>query len=117
MQLLPRESGSMIVGIQTGSMEPGELVLKPPFVAERVEKTIYRHSKDTLARMWEQACAEQEICVKIDTTYDDQKIRKEFGEDKTDEEKRFFSGPEQVKIFFTIEIQWLAYGLTSVCQC
>ncbi|KAI1404946.1 hypothetical protein F4819DRAFT_446037 [Hypoxylon fuscum] len=45
MKLLKAVPGSTIIGTQTGSLDAGELTLKPPFCEPGEHKTIYRQKK------------------------------------------------------------------------
>ena len=105
LQLLSRKPGSMVIGAQTGSIEPGEQVVKPPFVAEGEHKTIYRHSTDTFTRMWKIVARDEGVELKVDVEYDDQTDRdRRAREETTGEKKKFFVGPEQRRLFFTVEV-------------
>ena len=42
LKLLVRKKGSMVIGDQTGSIQPGDCHLKPPIVPEGEEKTLLR---------------------------------------------------------------------------
>ncbi|KAI4114673.1 MAG: hypothetical protein LQ338_007971 [Usnochroma carphineum] len=106
VKLLKNQAGSMIIGAQTGSTEPGELVLKPPFVAEGEERSIYRHSVETFLDMWKEV--EKELGVKLETKvdYDDPEGRKTLAEEEKSGERSFFfkQSVEQRKLFFTVGI-------------
>lgn len=105
LQLLSRKSGSMIIGAQTGSTEPEEHVLKPPFVAEGEHKTVYRQSKETFTEMWKIVEKDEDVKLRIQVQYDEQKDRElRAKEEETGEKNKFFSGQHQRRLFFTIEI-------------
>ncbi|MCJ1347442.1 hypothetical protein MMC31_005667, partial [Peltigera leucophlebia] len=93
LKLLSRKPGSMVIGEQTGSTEPREHVLKPPFAAEGEYKTIYQQSDETFIEMWRVVGREAGRELKIEVVYDDQEHR-----------DRYFSGPEQRLLLFTVEV-------------
>ncbi|PQE30532.1 methyltransferase domain-containing protein [Rutstroemia sp. NJR-2017a WRK4] len=108
LQLLRPEAGSLVVGAQTGTTKPMELVLKPPMCEPGEHKTIYRHSKETLVELWERAAEKLGVKIKATAEYDEEEIaRRERGvrEDPDWEFKnRGFSGPNERRIYFTVEI-------------
>lgn len=94
----------MIIGVQTGTTQPGELVLKPPYVAVGEEKSVYRHSKETFLDMWKIVGSDEGLELDVRVEYDDQQARERRAkEEESGERKSFFSGPEQRRLFFTIE--------------
>lgn len=103
--LLSRKSGNMIIGAQTGSTEAGEHVLKPPFVAEGEHKTVYRQSLETFTDMWKIVEKDEDVKLKIQVQYDEEKDRElRAKEEETGGKNKFFSGQHQRRLFFTIEI-------------
>lgn len=105
LKLLSRKPGSMVIGAQTGSTDAGEHFLKPPFVAEGRQKSVYRQSMETLTEMWRIVERDEGIRLKVDVVYDEQNDRDTRAkEEETGEKKKFFSGPQQRRLFFTVEI-------------
>ena len=106
LKLLVRKKGSMVIGAQTGSTQAGDFHLKPPVVPEGEEKTLFRHNLETFRRMWETAGIEEDLRLKIEVEYDDQKDRKErIREEQEEGKKKFFSGSDQRRLFFTVTIE------------
>lgn len=105
LKLLSPKQGSMVIGAQTGSTQPGEQVVKPPLVAEGEQKSIYRQSKETFEEMWRVVGREEGVELRVEVVYDDQADReKRAEEERTGGKKKFFSGVEQRRLFFTVEI-------------
>ena len=106
IKLLRPDPGSMIIGNQTGSTQPGELVLRPPYVTEGGERSIYRHSLETLVDMWKAVGDDEGVKLDVKIDYDDQEPREKLTkEDQSDEREFYFGpGPEQRKLFFTIKL-------------
>ena len=106
IKLLARKPGSMVIGAQTGSTQSGEQTIKPPYVAEGEQKSVFRQSAETFMEMWKIVEQDEGIRLKVDVVYDDQEERKT--RQKMDEalgKKKFFSGgPEQRRLFFTVEL-------------
>ena len=95
----------MVIGAQTGATDAGELVLKPPFVAEGEERTVFRQNIDTFARMWEEVGEEEGARLSIQVVYDDQADRERRAkEEQGDGKAKFFSGSTQRRLFFTVTI-------------
>lgn len=105
LQLLSRKPGSMIIGAQTGSTEPEEHVLKPPFVAEGEHKTVYRQSQDTFTDMWKTVGRDEDVELRIQVEYDEHQDRElRAKEEDAGGKNKFFSGQHQRRLFFTVEI-------------
>ena len=105
VKLLSRKVGSLVIGAQTGSTEPGEQALKPPFVAEGEKRSVYRQSAETFEKMWRIIEEEEGLKLKIHVEYEEREAREaRVHEEKTEEKKKFFKGSEQRRLFFTIEI-------------
>ncbi|PVI02563.1 hypothetical protein DM02DRAFT_522580 [Periconia macrospinosa] len=108
LRLLKARPGSVVIGTQTGTMDPGELQLRPPMCDPGEHKTIFRQSKDTMKDLWESAAKAVGIEVKVWTEYDEAeaeeraKGRKEKGED-WEKKERFFTGDRERRIFFRVE--------------
>lgn len=95
----------MVIGITTGSTEAGDLVLRPPSVAEGEERTIYRHNLDTFTKMWEEVGRDEGLDLEIEVVYDDQADRERRAKEAQEEGKhRVFSGSTQRRLFFTVTI-------------
>ena len=105
IKLLARKPGSMVIGAQSGSIQPGEQTLKPPFVAEGEHKSIFRQSVETFAEMWKIVEQDEGIRLKVDVVYGD-KVEWETREKEEDAmgKKNYFSEPEQRRLFFTVEM-------------
>lgn len=101
LKLLNEQAGSMIIGAQTGSTEPGELVLKPPYVAEGEERSIYRHSVETFIEMWKEIGKESDTRLEVKVEYDDPEARKTLAEEEESGERSFFfkQSMDQRKLF------------------
>lgn len=105
LKLLSRKRGSMVIGAQTGSIEAGELQLKPPMVAEGEEKTIYRQNLDTFTKMWKEVGQDEGLELEVWVVYDDDVDRERRAKEEQDGGKnKFFSGPTQRRLFFTVAI-------------
>lgn len=102
---LSQKPASMVIGAQTGSTEPGEHVLKPPFAVEGQRKTVYRHSQQTFIEMWKLVEKDEGTQLKIQVQYEEQKDRiLRVKESEIGEKQHFFTGEEQRRLFFTIEL-------------
>ena len=105
IKLLARKPGSMVIGAQTGSTQSGEHIIKPPFVAEGEHKSVFRQSVETFTEMWKVVEQEEGIPLKVNVVYDDQEEREtRENEEKALGKKKFFSGSEQRRLFFTVEV-------------
>jgi hypothetical protein len=71
-------------------------------------KTIYRHSKETLVKLWERVAERLDVQIKATAVYDEEELaQRERGvrEDPDWEMKnRGFAGPSERRIYFTVEI-------------
>ncbi len=104
LKLLSRKPGSMVIGEQTGSTEPGVYVIKPPLVAEGEHQTIYQHSDETFLEMWRVVAGEAGSELKIEVVYDDPEDRDMRAKEEMWGKKLFFSGAKQRRLFFTVEV-------------
>ncbi|KAL6714990.1 hypothetical protein ACLMJK_007250 [Lecanora helva] len=104
LKLLSRKPGSKIIGAMTGSTQPGELVLKPPVVAEGEKKSIYRHDLETFKEMWRDVERDENIQLDVQVVYGDQKVRDVLSEEEERGERAFFfkQDSSQRRLFFTI---------------
>lgn len=96
IKLLAQKPGSMVIGAQSGSTQPGEKILQPPFVAEGEHKSIFRQSVETFTEMWKIVEQDEGIRLKVDVVYDDEEEEEALGK------KKYFSEPEQRGLFFTV---------------
>jgi hypothetical protein len=87
----------------------GTLVLQPPMCEPGEHKTVFRHNKETMKKMWEKAAMSAGIKVEVWTEYDEKDAaeraqgRKKKGEE-WEKEERFFTGDRERRIFFRVEI-------------
>jgi hypothetical protein len=109
LRLLKNVPGSIVFGTQTGRLDAGELVLQPPMCEPGEHKTVFRHSKESMKEMWERIAKGVGIKVNVWTDYDEKDAaeraegRKNKGEEWGKSE-RFFSGDNERRIFFRVEI-------------
>ena len=105
LKLLSRKPGSMIIGAQTGSTQAGEQVLRPPFAAEGERKTVFRQSTETFTEMWRIVERDEGVGLKAMVEYEEQSGRDRRTQlEEAEEKKKFFTGSEQRRLFFTVEI-------------
>lgn len=109
MKLLKAAPGSTVIGTQTGSLDAGELVLKPPLCEPGEHKTIYRQSRETLIDLFENAAKAAGLQVRVWADYDEDEARERARgrADKGEEwetKERFFAGDKERRIFFRVEI-------------
>ena len=105
LKLLSKSKGSMLIGAQTGAIDAGEVVLRPPFVAEGEERTVYRHNIENFTRMWEEVGKKEDAWFDIQVVYDDQADRERRAKEEQGEGKaKFFSGSTQRRLYFTVAI-------------
>jgi len=69
LKLLKPKAGSMVIGAQTGSTQSGEVTIKAPFLKEGNEKKVYRHSKDSFRKMWEQVAESEGVKLEVWVEY------------------------------------------------
>jgi hypothetical protein len=109
IRLLKTAPHSTIFGTQTGTLDAGELVLKPPMCEPGEHKTVFRHSKDTMKEMWERVARSAGTKVEVWAEYDNEEAaqrargREEKGED-WEKGERYFVGERERRIFFRVEI-------------
>lgn len=108
LQLLKATPGSTVIGTQTGTLDAGDMVLKPPMCEPGEHKTVFRHSKETMNDMWERAAKAVGISLNVWSDYDADEAReraegrKEKGEE-WEKRERHFVGDRERKIFFRVE--------------
>jgi hypothetical protein len=109
LRLLKKAPHATIFGTQTGTLDAGELVLRPPMCEPGEHKTVFRHSKGTMKDMWERVARSAGIKVDIWADYDEKDAaertqgRKEKGEG-WEKRERFFVGERERRIFFRVEL-------------
>jgi hypothetical protein len=107
LKLLRPQPGSMIIGASTGTIEPGVIALRPP-MCELGDKTIFRHSQETMRDLWERVAAQSGVKVKVSAEYDEHEIKERERSAKLNEgsekEQAFFQGGKERRIFFAVEL-------------
>lgn len=98
LELLSEAPGSMVIGAQTASIEPGDHVLKPPHVAEGEHKSVYRQSRETFRKMWEEVGEDQGIDLNIWVEYEETN-----GKGQEGYEELFFTGNARRHLLFVVE--------------
>jgi len=69
LQLVVGE-GSWIMGASSATLNAGEQLLKPPFVKEGEQRSIYRHSKESFTTMWEEVAKEMGRNISVSIEYE-----------------------------------------------
>lgn len=100
LDLLCLKPGSTVIGAQTATIKPAEQKLVPPFVKPGEHKSVYRHSRETFEKMWADVGKSRGVDLKIWAEYEALQPEVSGNEDQ----KRFFTGSEQRRLFFTIEL-------------
>jgi len=98
LDLLSLKPGATVIGAQTATIKPGEQKLSPPFVNPGEHKSVYRHSRETFGKMWAGVGKSKGVDLKIWAEYE--ALQPEVS--GTGDQKRFFTGSEQRRLFFTI---------------
>ena len=72
LRLLSHKPGSLILGSQAGSTDPGEVPLKPPFAATRNGErcTVYRHSPQSFQLLWKKAGAAAGLPLRVTAVFE-----------------------------------------------
>ncbi|KAK0506889.1 hypothetical protein JMJ35_010589 [Cladonia borealis] len=105
LKLLSKSKGSMVIGAQTGAIDAEEVVLKPPYVAEGEERTVFRHNIKTFTRMWQEVGNEVGVQLDISVVYDHQADReRRVKEEQGGGKDKFFSGATHRRLCFTVTI-------------
>ena len=106
---LRAQKGSVVMGMQTGTIKPGEMVLKPPMCLPGEHKTVYRHSVETMKEMWESVAKEANVKIKVWAEYDEEEIKEKERQAKENPEweknNKFFVGKDERRIFFFVKRQ------------
>ncbi len=87
LKLLSHRPGSMIVGAQTGSTQPGELQLTPPYVVKGEEKSIYRQDLESFKKMGREVERDEGVQLDVHVVYGDQKVRDVLSEEEESGER------------------------------
>ena len=104
IKLLAQKPGSMVIGAQSGSTQSGEQIIKPPFVAEGEHKSIFRQSVETFTEMWKIVEQDEGIRLKVDVVYGNKVEWETREKEEAMGKKKYFSEPEQRRVFFTVEM-------------
>ena len=106
LELLSRDKGSVVLGATTNSTQAGELVVKAPLMVQGEERTIYRQSRETFTRMWEEVGRDERSELKVEVMYDEQADRDRRAREEQDvgKSRYFSSGSTQRRLFFTVTI-------------
>ena len=80
------------------------MVLKPPFIAEGEEGTVFRQNINTFRRMWEEVGKEEEIQFNTQVVYDDQADRERRAKEQAGAKAKFFTGATERRLYFTVTI-------------
>ena len=106
LKLLSKKKGSIVIGLQSGSTTPGDLILKPPVVREGDERKVYRHSKETFEKMWSEVGNEESLDLKIEVEYEEQAQRDQRSANQQAAGKKpFFSESTERRLFFLITLK------------
>ena len=71
LRLLSHKPGSLILGSQAGSTDPGEVPLKPPFTATKNGErcTVYRHNPESFELLWKKAGAAAGVPLRVTAVF------------------------------------------------
>ena len=100
LRLLSHNPGSLILGSQAGSVNAGELPLKPPFahVGDGEERTVFRHNPGSFEQLWLVAGKAVGVPLRVSVVF---QAPDAFGKG-VDFEKKFFTGPDTRRLYFSI---------------
>ncbi len=106
LKLLKRREGSLVIGSQTGNEQPHESPLKPPFIAEGKERSLYRHYLDSFRRMWMDVGDEVGMRLDVQVDYAKQEGTHELvGEGAVEKGKqKFFMGAQERRLVFVVKV-------------
>ena len=107
LRLLSHKPGSLILGSQAGSVNAGELPLKPPFadVDGGEERTVFRHNPHSFQQLWLEAGKAVGVPLRVTAVLqapDASGKGVDSGFDISMKEKKFFTGPETRRLYFSI---------------
>jgi len=104
LKLLKRREGSLVIGSQTGNEQPHELQLKPPFIAEGEQRSVYRHNLESFRSMWMSVGNEVGVRLDVQVDYAKQEGTDELvGEGAVEKGKqKFFMGAQDRRLVFLI---------------
>ncbi|KAI0161742.1 hypothetical protein GGR52DRAFT_560994 [Hypoxylon sp. FL1284] len=108
-RLLKAAPGSTIIGTQTGSLDAGEVTLKPPAVKPGEVKTMYRQNKETMKDLLEKAAEEVGVKAKVWTDYDEEEVKRlnakrAAGGGEWGKKWEQFEGEKERRIFFRVDL-------------
>lgn len=108
LKLLRPDPGSFVIGAQTGTVNPGEFSVPPPFVNPGVHKVVWRHSCESMIEMWKRVGESLGVKLNVWADYDPDEIIEREAEEAAKEQNgakpnRFFVGKDQRRIFFLVE--------------
>jgi hypothetical protein len=95
LNLLSSKPGSCIIGSQTGSVNPREFPIGPPFAKMDEKKSVYRHSVETFREMWQEAISVEHLDLDMCIEYEQPC---EVGSGKT-----FFHGDDSRRLVFMLK--------------
>lgn len=109
LRLLANKPGSIVLGSQAGSTDPGEVPLKPPFAdLENGEKrTVYRHNPESFEMLWQEAGRAAGVPLKVNAVFQapedfGKATDKDEGFDVEKKEKKYFTGQNTRRLYFCI---------------
>ncbi len=105
LKLLKRESGSLVVGTQSGSVRAGEQGVRPPFVAEGEEKTVFQHSVESFKEMWRVVERDEGVGLRVEVVYEDEEKRERRARGATSMGRQDILPASDLRmLFFTVEV-------------
>ena len=107
LRLLSHKPGSLILGSQAGSVNAGELPLKPPFadVEGGDKRTVFRHNPESFEQLWVEAGRAVGVPLRVSAVL---QAPAAFGKgvdsgfDISLKEKKFFTGAETRRLYFSV---------------
>ena len=107
LRLLSHKPGSLVVGSQAGSVNAGELPLKPPFAdaAGSEKRSVYRHNPDSFNKLWMEAGRAVGVPLRVSAVF---QAPDAFGKgvdsgfDISPKEKKYFTGAETRRLYFSV---------------
>ena len=107
LRLLSHRPGSLILGSQAGSVNAGELPLKPPFadVAGVDKRTVFRHNPESFERLWVEAGKAVGVPLRVTAVF---QAPDAFGKgvdsgfDISPKEQKYVTGAETRRLYFSV---------------
>ena len=97
--LSSEQHGSYLIGTLTGSFNPKEFPLGPPFAEKKGERTVYRHSVESFVDMWKKVEQEEQIKLDIWVEYEGgPRMESTYAGGKT-----VFGGDDNKRIHFVVK--------------